>query len=402
MKNVVCMKPNPGGMLNLAEIVGRDSLVADLISTVEQQSIVLVAERRTGKTHVLEKFKATAPTNWVVIKRDIGAIRTAAEFVQHVMADLYPHLAGKQNFKNWLDNMTKQLGGTQLGPIKLPNFEAKNWKQVLAETIEHLNENKDVAKVVFLWDELPWMLEIITKNNAAEAMELLDTLRALRQQSASKLRMIFTGSLGLHHVIRQLKVHGYNNTPTNDMLTVEVEPLAEQDAIDLCKRLIDGSKLEPETPELYGHLAKEVDRIPFYIHHVVATLAKDPAKKDIALSQLAIDAVITKGIQSSNNPWDLEHYEERTRAYYGTQRAECLALLDVIAASEEPIVAGDVTKRTKITFDSTAPQDWLEMLRLLERDHYITRNDAGHYFFKFKVVRRWWLWHRNLTIVSTQ
>jgi uncharacterized protein len=178
-----------------------------------------------------------------------------------------------------------------------------------------LNENKDVAKVVFLWDELPWMQEIITKNNAPEAMELLDALRALRQESASKLRMIFTGSLGLHHVIRQLKIHGYNNTPTNDMLTVEVEPLAEQDAIDLCKRLIDGSKLKPETPELYGHLAKEVDRIPFYIHHVVATLAKNPVNKDIPLSQLTIDAVITQGIQSSNNPWDLEHYEGRTLAY---------------------------------------------------------------------------------------
>ena len=76
------MKPNPGGILQISDIVGRDSLIAYLQSSIEQQSILLVAERRTGKTHVLEKFRAMAPDNWAVIKRDIGALRSAPEFVQ--------------------------------------------------------------------------------------------------------------------------------------------------------------------------------------------------------------------------------------------------------------------------------------------------------------------------------
>jgi uncharacterized protein len=394
------MKPNPGGILSLHDIVGREAVVAYLQSTLEQQSALLVAERRTGKTHVLEKFKASAPANWVVIKRDIGAVRSAMEFVQYVMADLYPHLEAKTNFRNWLGSLGEQLGGTQIGPIKLPNFAAKSWKQVLSDAVAHLDDNNDIVRLVFLWDELPWMLEIITKNNPQEAMELLDTLRALRQQHASKLRMVFTGSLGLHHVVRSLKEHGYNNTPVNDMLAIEVEPLAEQDATALVQQLLTDNQLLVENDALYGHLTQAVDHIPFYIHHVVSALLKNPAAGKTPLSKQAIDAIITRGISSSDNPWDLQHYEERTLAYYGKRRAACLALLDIAASSEPALSINEVIKRAKAEFPHIEQQQWMEMARLLERDHYFKRSAEGAIRFKFSVVRRWWLWHRNLSVVG--
>ncbi len=63
-------------------------------------------------------------------------------------------------------------------------------------------------------------------------MELLDTLRALRQ-SHSHLRMVFTGTIGLHHRLHALKRSGYANDPTNDMDVVEVPPLAAADAQEL-------------------------------------------------------------------------------------------------------------------------------------------------------------------------
>lgn len=394
------MKPNPGGILSLNDIVGREALVTQLHRTLEQQSVLLVAERRTGKTHVLEKFKADAPTDWVVIKRDIGAVRNAKEFVEYVMADLYPHLEAKTNIRHWLASIGEQIGGTQIGPVKLPNFAAKNWKQILNDAVAHLEENKDITRLVFLWDELPWMLDIITKNNPQEAMELLDTLRALRQQHGSKLRMVFTGSLGLHHVVRSLKEQGYNNTPVNDMLAVEVEPLAKKDAIDLVQRLLTDSQFAVTDESLQGHLAQAVDYIPFYIHHVVSALLKNPSLDKLALDIQAIDDVISNGITSSDNPWDLQHYEERTLAYYGKQRAHCLALLDVVASCKTTISLNDAVKRAKAEHPTVEQQQWLEMTRLLERDHYFKRNKEGALRFKFNVVRRWWLWHRNLSIVN--
>ena len=395
------MKPNPGGILQLGDIVGREPLIAYLRATLEQQSVVLVAERRTGKTHVLEKFKAAAPTNWVVIKRDISALRSANEFVQYVMADLYPHLHTTINFRNWLQGLGEQLGGTQIGPVKLPDFAPKQWKQILGDTIAHLNEVKTIERVVFLWDELPWMLENIARQNPQEAMELLDTLRALRQQHAQKIRMVFTGSLGLHHIVRGLKAQGYNNTPVNDMLSVEVEPLLLADAAQLVQRLFTDNGLKAAAPALFEETAQAVDCIPFYIHHVVSALLKNPASLRQPVDGLAVSAVISRSLHSSDNPWDLQHYEDRTLAYYGPQRAECLALLDAVASSADALPMPDAIRRAKAAFPLVGPQQWIELSRLLERDHYFARDEDGKVGFKFTVVKRWWVWHRGLTVLQT-
>ena len=395
------MKPNPGGILQLGDIVGREPLIAYLRATLEQQSVVLVAERRSGKTHVLEKFKAAAPTNWVVIKRDISALRSANEFVQYVMADLYPHLEARTNFRNWLQSLGEQLGGAQIGPVKLPNFAPKQWKQVLGDTIAHLDEVKTIERVVFLWDELPWMLENIARQNPQEAMELLDTLRALRQQHAQKIRMVFTGSLGLHHIVRGLKAQGYNNTPVNDMLSVEVEPLLLADAAQLVQRLFTDNGLKTAAPVLFEETAQAVDCIPFYIHHVVSALLKNPASLRQPVDGLAVSAVISRSLHSSDNPWDLQHYEDRTLAYYGLQREECLALLDAVASSADPLPMPDAIRRAKAAFPLVGQQQWIELSRLLERDHYFARDEDGKVGFKFTVVKRWWVWHRGLTVLQT-
>ena len=374
--------------------------MAYLKLTLEQQSVVLVAERRTGKTHVLEKFKAAAPKNWVVIKRDIGAVRSATEFVQYVMADLYPHLEAKTNFRNWLQGLGEQLGGAQIGPVKLPNFSSKQWKQVLGDTIAHLDDVSSMERLVFLWDELPWMLEIIARQNPHEAMELLDALRALRQQHSKKIRMVFTGSLGLHHIVRGLKEQGYNNTPVNDMLAIEVEPLLLADAARLVERLFIDNRLAAATPSLYEHTAKAVDCIPFYIHHVVSALLKNPVSQLKPVGQQAVDAVVSHGIHSSDNPWDLQHYEERTLAYYGKQRAECLALLDAVASFTGALPIADAIKRARAAYPLVEQQQWIELSRLLERDHYFKRDENGNIGFKFTVVKRWWVWHRSLVMVQ--
>ena len=94
-------------------------------------------------------------------------------------------------------------------------------------------------KSFLCWDELPWMLQKMTARPEGETvvMDLLDTLRGLRQTHAN-LRMIYTGSIGLHHVVTALREEGYVNSPVNDMRTVEVPPLDDGHAEALAKALI--------------------------------------------------------------------------------------------------------------------------------------------------------------------
>lgn len=265
------MKINPGGKLSLEDIVGRDLLVERILRDLGGQSIVLVAERRMGKTHVLDKLVAAVPSGWVMLKRDVEGVRTTLEFVQLVMADLHPMLTKLAKFRDWLNTIAIDAAGTQIGPVKLPNFAAKHWKQILTDTLSHVGDAPQTQLVVFLWDELPMMLQNIAKSSPQEAMELLDVLRSLRQENP-KIRMVFTGSIGLHHVVRQLNEQGYANAPVNDMAVVEVPPLSPTDATDLTKRLFTDNQIAAADDAIFALVAEQVDGIPFYIHHVMRAL----------------------------------------------------------------------------------------------------------------------------------
>jgi len=47
------MKANPGGQIPPDEVIGRDALIKRLWRILERQSLVLSAERRMGKTCII-------------------------------------------------------------------------------------------------------------------------------------------------------------------------------------------------------------------------------------------------------------------------------------------------------------------------------------------------------------
>lgn len=52
------MRANPGGEIAPEDVVGRDRLIARLWETLTRQSVILVAERRMGKSCVVKKMLA--------------------------------------------------------------------------------------------------------------------------------------------------------------------------------------------------------------------------------------------------------------------------------------------------------------------------------------------------------
>ena len=105
--------------------------------------------------------------------------------------------------------------------FKFPEIASTHWKMLLTKTIEDLVNNQEL-QIILLWDEMPYMLGNLGDE---AAMEILDTLRSLRQ-TYPDVRMVFTGSIGLHHIISKLRQVGYSNDPTNDMYPVDISPLS--------------------------------------------------------------------------------------------------------------------------------------------------------------------------------
>jgi hypothetical protein len=395
MNHAKCMKPNPGGQLAAENIIGRDELIAEMWSILEGRSIYMNDLRRVGKTMILDKMKAQPARGWLAIKRDLGGCHTAAEFATRAYRDSNDVLGGKQRALRRMEDLLGKLKGAEIaGVLKLPDGSPIPWKEVLSRTFADLEEHLQQTNehFVFLWDEVPFLLDNVSKREGpAVAMEILDTLRALSQDH-SRVRLVLTGSVGLHHVLTALRAKGYLNSPLNHMERIAPGPLAPTDAAQLALELLRGANLQCSEPEGCAQpLAEAVGNVAFYIHKLASRL---PKKREI--NPALIDETLQKEITHPDNDWDLLHYRTRLQLYYGKDESLVLHILDAVAGAEKPLSAEAIRKAVsaKTPFDDM--EHLRKLLRLLQQDHYLDRDAKGHYSFRFALIRRWWRLDRDL------
>jgi hypothetical protein len=267
---------------------------------------------------------------------------------------------------------------------------ASDWEPLLTKTIEDLVEHQE-RTLIFLWDELPMMLDNIKRHHGETVAEhVLNTLRSLRQMHTG-LRMVYTGSIGLHHVITSLKRSGYANAPTNDMYKVDVPPLSSEDGQELAHQLLQGEAIQTEgVGPSAQDIASAVDNCPYYIHHIVDELKNQGP--DLPMAEL-VDACLT----ASNDPWDLRHYADRIHTYYTLdEQPFALALLDILAMAEQPLAFDALFNRLKAQQATEDRETARHVLRLLRDDYYLTRPPTGTLQFRFSIIQRWWRLERGL------
>lgn len=388
------MKSNPGGQIAPGDIIGRDSLVRRLWRVLEGRSVVLSAERRVGKTCVIQKMRADAPEGTLAIYRDLEQVQSTLEFAELVFHDVEGYLSGLKRTAERVRLFLSHLEGAEIASVlKFPKSVAAHWKTLLTKTLEDLVTHQD-RRLVFLWDEVPLMLYKIRQNEGeTSAMEVLDVLRSLRQTHPT-IRMIFTGSIGLHNVLSSLKRAGYANDPTNDMALIEVSPLSPLHGAELATRLIEGEGIKVVDPDKTSKaIADAVDCIPYFIHHVVDQMTQ----REGPLGVSTVTDIVESCISDQNDCWHLNYYRERIAVYYDhDHKSIALALLDILAVSESLRFEDlfNLLKSRMVTEDS---ETLLEVLTHLRRDHYVTLDTNGKYLFGFPLIKRFWFISRGLS-----
>lgn len=391
------MKANPGGQLDLKSVIGRDELVSSLWETLDNQSVVMTAERRIGKTTIIRKMEAEKLDGWRPVFEDLEKHHSAAEFAMGVYRTVNQFLTGKSKIAKRTRDLLAGLGGTEIaGVFRLPEKREAPWKDILTRSIEDLiHENeKNGERLLFLWDELPFMLASIRDREGENtAMEVLDVLRALRMTHSS-LRMVFTGSIGLHHVIKSLKAKNYGNSPLNDMLAVEVPPLDKASAIVLASSLLDGESIVvKDSNAVAAAIADFSDNFAFYIHHIVKALKS----VDTQISPSDIEPLVRRQYVDAIDPWELSHYRSRIPNYYGDENEKAvLMVLDELATEERFVPLDQLAERIKTVDETLKREDVIDLLELMQKDHYLTRSTEGHYAFQFSLIRAWWKTKRGL------
>lgn len=381
------MKANPGGNLAPEHVFGRDKLIELLWDRLETQSIVINAERRIGKTQILRKMLKEPRQGWKPIFRDLEKVHSAQEFAELVYDDIQQFLGTSEKAKNFVRKFFEENETDHV------NLRARTWKKLLTTAVESLMKTETSEQLVFFWDEVPYMLESIRNSDGPQvAAEVLDIVRSLRVEQ-DKFRVIFTGSIGLHHVLGKLTAAGIPTSAKNDMYPVTVTPLAPADAEALAIDLLKGEKITTDNLNAAAAtIAEEVDYFPFYIHHVVAGLRI----QGLSASETNIKEFVAGQLVDASDPWQLAHYRTRLATYYPNNNdAKLVArILNVLTLTTDPAESLSVDQIMETVSDSGATvanrDELLRLLRLMDADHYLARDNDGKYRFRFPLIRRWW------------
>ena|ERR1700678_1149809 len=386
------MRANPGGILAPEDVIGRDRLIEELWRVLDYQSIVLTSERRVGKTSVIRKMVNSAGGDRVCLLRDVEGFRSPTEFIEGVYSDVQPMLSKKERARLAIWGLLGKLGGTEIGDLKLPSIKP-HWKNILSALFDDIFTDEK-RQVVFFWDELPLFLHSVKSNEGeTDAMELLDALRALRQKHFN-LRMVFAGSVGIHQVIGSLRKHGYANDPTNDMATIEVPPLENEDGSCLASLLLEGEGiriLDDPTAVAVG-ISRAAGDIPYYIHYLVSRIRNSGGEIDSG----GVEKCLRNLIADPNDPAHFQYYQTRLTTYYGANEAEiALHALDALAALGRPISFSELLNLVKHKMSSVTEELFRQILQVLLKDHYLVRNDKDAYAFRYSIVQQWWAYTRG-------
>jgi Ribonuclease R winged-helix domain len=391
----------------LSAIVGRDALAQQAWQMLEEKSIVLTAERRMGKTYLLYKLQGEAEQQqqnwvqgWLCLYQDLSGCSSPLEFVQSVFDTAQELLGLRRKAAEETRRFLSRFQELKVGPIQLPKSAIPEWKGILRSIFADLSEQLPNDRVVFMWDEFPVMLDEIIKQEggakiAGEILNLLHTIRA----EYPRVRMILTGSVGLHHILNKLRQSGFNNPVNNDMDVLSVAPLEKDFAIGFARSLLESNNIQcQDLAATAATIAQEVDNIPFYINGIVKRFRYHPQDIPLILDVEMIQQEVRALLVDPDNKSQMKNYLDRIENYYGKIDSELVRLiLDVVAEEEQPIATKDIIKSiNNASSPPIAEQSIRDLLKLLEQDHYLIKDPNNlKYTFRYSLIRRYWQCQRG-------
>lgn len=393
-------------------VIGRDELIEQIWRCLNSSSVRFTAERRIGKTTVMQKMRSEPPEGVLAIYIDLEKIDTPERFVEVLMQKVSSLLPTTDKAKRGFQELLSAVEGAEIGGIvKLPKKSAEHWQSAMEKTFSCISKNHKASSIVFLFDELPYMLQKISvlggvapekRNNA---LNILDSLRAIRAENHN-VRMVFCGSIGLHHVVHTLRDQLYASQPLNDMDTIEIGPLDRCFANDLAEKLIDAEELNcSNRTKVRDEIVKQTDCVPFYIERVIRRLAISGKKQ---VTPTLVKEQVNANLTNDMDHWEMEHFRERLKVYYPVEveiggihpiplSTIALKVLDVLALAEHPKSISQIHNLIKAELPLEDRQVVINLLKNLCMDHYLISDCNKNYSFRFPLIKTWWKLAQGLT-----
>jgi len=396
-RNIVGNVPEPD------ELYGREEFIEHLWRQIQGNNILLLAPRRFGKTGVMRHVLQKPHGGYWPVYFDLEDVDSPAEFVWQVTRTLLSNdrvreflngarsLPGK--LREWVKENFDELefDGAK---IKFKDAVRDNWRDIARRLL--LEMEKFDNTVIFIFDELPAMLETVqAKHGEDAARDFMAWLRVVRLQQKDQLRrhrFVVGGSIGIDLILRRLN----SVDKLNDFERLYVEPLQKE----VAKQLV-GDLAETMHVDLSAELSDRIleligPPVPYFIHMLFSQLGQLPAAKRQPLEAGTLDRVYRHRVLGPTCKHYFDHYRERLKRYGKSGEKSAIAILSTVAERERVSESAlyDVYKKAKGR--GASELGFSELLADLECDWYLVLDPhTNEFFFMVDVIRDWWRrWHR--------
>ncbi|HEY0168490.1 MAG TPA: hypothetical protein VGB75_15715 [Jatrophihabitans sp.] len=378
------MSTNPGGVVDPADLIGRDRELGRLQRSVSTGGAKMLGDRRMGKTSLLHALSTSLDKAGHTVIRISAESKDPEKFGRDLVAEMRRNRLLRDHVRRWEADLGGELkvnvgvGGLTLqGHAARPRVDVEeDLFRACADACHHIKP----YRLVFIFDEITALASRLGRLVPGGPEEFLRSLRVPRQE-LSGISMIFAGSVGLHHVLSE-------QSPVNDLDPVTVGPLSQPDALYLARCLLRGAGVaQSDERRAAETIVEQTCAIPFYIHRLVQDLAERGANR---LTEADIVAMVDDALRDDR--WEMQHYRDRIPRYYGEDAELVRSMLDEYATADQPLTVENIVDRltsTELAQQARRPKV-LSLVGRLEDDHYLVRVGAADRFAT-SLLRRAWL-----------
>ena len=367
----------------------------------EGAHILLVAQRRMGKTSLMKEIKRQLDNRYICVFIDLQKASSAEEAIVEISLALQPYKSLWNKtvdlFSNALNKLAGNIEEVSLGEVGIKlraGLTSGNWSEKGSSLFSILAGSE--KPVLLLIDEVPLLVNRIlkgenfkiTKESKGKVDEFMSWLRKNSLEHQGKIRIVLSGSIGFEPILKQAGL----SATINNFLPFDLKPWDDETAIGCLRALAKTYDVHFKD----GAEAVMVKRLGCCIpHHVQMFLSHvyDRCKRRGRMEFYPdeVHDIYDGEMLGIRGHAELTHYEERLKLVIGPENFPLA--LEMLT---ETAVTGCLSRESiKIfqkgyAFGERKVQDAIEeILHVLEHDGYI-KSKEGHFVFESQLLKDWW------------
>jgi hypothetical protein len=397
-----------GSVVPAEDLQFRDAFIEDLWEAIRTHHVLLKAPRRCGKTSVMEHLRASPQHGYAVIYENVQDLTHPADLLLAILdnfRDQHPGLfdslvKGWKTVTSWLPEVEEiGYGGVKTKFRENVKDYREQWRthgEALLRQLRALNR-----PVLIIVDELPDMLINLKQEDPNLLRDFLSWFRDKRcdpQPKKDTVRWLLGGSINLSSTLDGMalldRINDLEDLSLPDLTSGQIETFVAE---------MLGARQVPFEKKVPDRLRELLGRpIPLFLQMLTQDLYRSWRVRPRKLKPADVDAEFASFITSTSAQDKLQHYYTRLAKYYEepalTQAHEVLnhlcqtgeagasrsTLMQLVDATYPPGKLPALHERKRL---------FLQLMRDLENDFYITEVAAERYGFASGIMKAWWRKH---------